>query len=221
MWLTVALVAIRFVVIGDNVSEEGCATTADPVIEEAAPWIRQRPVPACSRAEPDAILQEPSPVPEAGAGVTAPGDTNMPELARIETVVFLQTAEFFSYCKAEEILRIAAIAREKRFGKGETIFDENEPADRFYCVVRGGVEVATPDAEPVEVGPLGAFGHYDILRGRLRQAKATALTDTLVLFFESEDFFDLLSNNIDIVKALFRHVMEPSPRHAQETHDEA
>ena len=132
----------------------------------------------------------------------------MTELARIETVVFLQTAEFFSYCKAEEILRIAAIADEMTFAEGATIFDENEPADRFYCVVRGSVQVSVPDLEPTVVGPLGAFGHLDILRGRLRQARATALTDTLVLFFETEDFFDLLSNNIDIVKAIFRHVLE-------------
>ena len=132
----------------------------------------------------------------------------MPELARIETVVFLQTAEFFSYCKAEEILRIAAIAQERRFAAGETVFAENDPADRFYCVVRGSVSVSAPETEAVEVGPLGAFGHFDILRGRLRQATATAVTDALVLTFESEDFFELLSNNIDIVKALFRHVME-------------
>lgn len=143
------------------------------------------------------------------------GAKPMAELARIETVVFLQTAEFFSYCKAEEILRIAAIARERRFAKGEIIFDESEPADRFYCVVRGAVEVSIPETEPTTVGPLGAFGHYDILRGRLRQAKATAVTDTLVLFFESEDFFDLLSNNIDIVKAIFRHVMESFGRDSQ------
>ena len=138
----------------------------------------------------------------------------MTELAQIETVVFLQTAEFFSYCRAEEILRIAAIARERRFATGETIYAENEPSDRFYCVVRGAVQVAAPEEVPVVVGPLGAFGHYDILRGRLRQATATATNDTLVLFFESEDFFDLLSNNIDIVKAIFRHVMESFGRDA-------
>ena len=34
-----------------------------------------------------------------------------------------------------------------------------------------------------------------------------ALTDTRLLIIEAEDFFDLLSNNIEIVKALFRTVV--------------
>jgi CRP-like cAMP-binding protein len=36
---------------------------------------------------------------------------------------------------------------------------------------------------------------------------AVAVTDTRVLIIEAEDFFDLLSNNIEIVRALFRTVI--------------
>jgi CRP-like cAMP-binding protein len=130
------------------------------------------------------------------------------ELARIETVVFLQSVDIFSYCKAEEVLRIAAIAQERMVGAGEKIYSANEPAEGLFCVVRGSVKIESSNGETKMVGPLATFGGIDILRSRLRTATATAETDSLLLAIESEDLFDLLSNNIEIVKALFRHLIE-------------
>lgn len=132
----------------------------------------------------------------------------MSELARIETVVFLQSVDIFSYCKAEEVLRIAAIAQERLVEAGEKIYSANEPAEAMFCVVRGSVKVESSNAETKMVGPLATFGGVDILRSRLRTATATAETDSLLLAIESDDLFDLLSNNIEIVKALFRHLIE-------------
>ena len=132
----------------------------------------------------------------------------MSELARIETVVFLQSVDIFSYCKAEEVLRIAAIAQERMVAEGEKIYGANEPAEGLFCVVRGSVRIESGNGETKTVGPLATFGGIDILRSRLRTATATAETDTLLLAIESDDLFDLLSNNIEIVKALFRHLIE-------------
>ncbi|MGB5659565.1 MAG: cyclic nucleotide-binding domain-containing protein [Thermoanaerobaculia bacterium] len=132
----------------------------------------------------------------------------MSELARIETVVFLQSVDIFSYCKAEEVLRIAAIAQERIVAAGEKIYSANEPAEGLFCVVRGSVKIESSNGETKNVGPLATFGGIDILRSRLRTATATAETDSLLLAIESDDLFDLLSNNIEIVKALFRHLIE-------------
>jgi CRP-like cAMP-binding protein len=130
----------------------------------------------------------------------------VPELARIETIVFLQSVDLFSFCKAEEILRIAAIASERRLKKGARIFDVNDPADCLYCVVQGQVKLDGAGAEEQLVHPLGAFGVEEILSGRLRGGQAVTEAETLLLVIDAEDFFDLLSNNIEIVKALFRHL---------------
>ena len=131
----------------------------------------------------------------------------MTELAGIETVVFLQSADLFALCKAEEILRIAAIAHERRFPAGEVIYKANDPARALYCVVQGGVKLQSPGGDTRSVGPLGAYGVKEILTGRLRTRSATAETDTLTLEIDAEDFLDLLSHNIEIVKALFRRFL--------------
>ena len=131
----------------------------------------------------------------------------MSELARIETVVFLQSADLFAACKAEEVLRISAIAHERRFQAGEQIYNENDPAAALYCVAQGEVRVHQAAGGGRTVGPLGTFGVVEILSGRLRTGKALAEKDTLVLEIDAEDFFDLLANNIEIVKALFRQLL--------------
>jgi CRP-like cAMP-binding protein len=129
------------------------------------------------------------------------------ELTRIQAVVFLQSCDLFSYCRADEILRIAGIAQERRLRAGEKIYVENGPADFLYAVVQGEVRLRGPQGERI-VGPLHTFGVRDILCGRLRGEAAEAREDSLVLAIEAEDLFDLLANNIEIVKALFRHVLQ-------------
>lgn len=131
----------------------------------------------------------------------------MRELARIETVVFLQSADLFSACSAEEVLRISAIAHERSFGAGETIYNVNDRASALYCVVRGGVRIEQNGERRREVGPLGTFGVVEILSGRQRTESAVAAADTLILEIDGDDFFDLLAHNIEIVKAIFRRLL--------------
>jgi len=130
------------------------------------------------------------------------------ELTRIQIVVALQSCDLFAYCRAEEILRIAGIARERRFEAGHSIYQKNAPAEVLYAVVQGAVRLdGGSDRGRRRAGPLETFGVTELLCGRLRDESATADEPTLVLAIEAEDFFDLLSNNIDIVKALFRHLL--------------
>ena len=130
----------------------------------------------------------------------------MAELARIETIIFLQSVDLFSFCKAEEILRIAAIAGEQRLEAGEEIYDVNDTADSLYCVVQGRVKLDGSGREEGLVHPLGAFGVEEILSGKLRTRRAVTDDASLLLVIGAEDFFDLLAHNIDIVKSLFRHL---------------
>ena len=112
-------------------------------------------------------------------------------LAHIESIVFLQSVDLFAFCKAEEVLRIAG----------------NDLADSVYCIVRGEVELTNGAGSKHVRGPLRTFGAVEIVSGRLRSGSAKALTDTLLLTLPAEDLFDLLANNIEIVKALFRYLI--------------
>ncbi len=132
----------------------------------------------------------------------------MPELAGIETLVFLQSVDLFRHCRSEEVVRLAAIASERRFAAGERIYERGDAADALFCVVRGAVGLESAEGERRRVGPLVAFGVVEVLLGRMRATSAVAEADTLALAIEADDFFDLLANNIEIVKALFRQFVQ-------------
>jgi AAA family ATP:ADP antiporter len=163
----------------------------DPMVKETAAW-------ACRKVEAG---------PRTRGVLARGGDTDMGPMAQIEMMVFLQGVDLFAHCNAEQVLRMAAIASEHSYDKGEVIFRREEPADSLYCVVEGKVRLDADDETGVVIGPSGRFGVLDILSGRTRLGDAVAASDSRVLIIEAEDFFDLLSNNIDIVRALFRTVI--------------
>jgi CRP-like cAMP-binding protein len=131
------------------------------------------------------------------------------ELARIEVIVFLQSVDLFAFCSAEQILRLATIAGERTLAAGDTLYEPRQPAEALYCVVRGEMVVES-DGATRRVGPLQTLGVEEILSGRLRAASARADTDCLLLALDAEDFFDLLSHNVEIVKGLFRRLLRPA-----------
>ena len=131
----------------------------------------------------------------------------MSELARIETVVFLQKVPLLASCRAEEILRITAIAEERTVPAGETVYEERLPADALYCVVRGEVKVSRSDGTEERITPLGTFGVEDLLTGRLRTGRAVAESDALLLRIDGEDLFDLVANNVEIVRSILRQLL--------------
>lgn len=134
----------------------------------------------------------------------------MKELTRIETVVLLQKVDLFSACTAEQILRISAIVKQASFESGESIYKANDPSERMYAIVDGTVSMkGAGHGKALLVSP-DTFGVTEILSGRLREQHAVAREDLRVLSIDADDLFDLLANNIEIVKALFRRLLEPS-----------
>jgi CRP-like cAMP-binding protein len=128
-------------------------------------------------------------------------------MAHIEIIVLFQKVDIFGFCNADQLVQLAGIAHECAFREGEVVYRRGEPADSLYCVVDGRVEVRGAREERRVVAPAERFGVIDILSGRSRTAEAVAMTSTRAVKIDAEDFFDLLSNNIEIVKALFRKLV--------------
>jgi len=131
-------------------------------------------------------------------------------LAKIEKVLHLRSVDLFAHCSAEEIIRITAIAGERLFEPGDEIYKVNDPPDALYSIVAGAVALRSDNGQNLAVRHRQTFGVREILSGRLRTMTATASEPTVALAIEADDFFDLLSHNIDIVKALFREVIASS-----------
>lgn len=138
----------------------------------------------------------------------------------------LATTPPFSALPDEERRRLAPFARVREYERGETVFREGDPSDRFHTLVSGRVKIvkfAPHDRELIlEVfGPGDPFGAVAAYEGRPFPAGAVALEPTVVLSIQHRDFFSLLSRNPDMVRGLLlgltRRLVELTQKLAQMT----
>lgn len=132
----------------------------------------------------------------------------MASLSRIERVVHLQSVDLFAHCSAEQMVRMASIASERRLRAGDALWSANDPAENLFCLIEGAVHLGPP-ADGRRVEAPATVGVRELLADEPRARDAAAATDLVALVFDGDDLFDLLSNNIEIVKALFRQLLRP------------
>lgn len=119
----------------------------------------------------------------------------------------LQTTPIFRKLSAEDRTRLLPHARVQEYSRGDTIFVEGSPSDRFYMIAAGRVKIfkMTPAGKDVileifGVGdPLGAVAVYE---GWPFPASAVALEDTTCITIERSAFFMLLEQHPTLVRGL-------------------
>jgi CRP/FNR family transcriptional regulator len=142
-----------------------------------------------------------------------------------ETVEFaLGRVPPFSALPPDERSRLLPYARLRRYAKGETIFREGEPSERFHSIVSGRVKVVKLAPHGKELileifGPGDPFGAVAAYEGRPFPAGAVALQETEVLSIARGDFFDLIARHPEIARRLLlgltRRLIELTQKLAQ------
>ena len=140
----------------------------------------------------------------------------MPEqVATIEKVFLLQNCELFADAKAEELLTLAHITREQEFGAGETVFAAGESSNSFYFVVRGKVHLESRNKK-IEEDAIEhqTFGVLSVLAGTPRSYNAVCDEDTLLLRVDADDFYDYLSDEIEVARGILQFLARQIPEKA-------
>lgn len=143
---------------------------------------------------------------------------------RIEQL--LESTPIFKNVSPADRARLAPVARIHDYRRGEQIFCEGSPSDRFYVIASGRVKVvkATPAGKDVileifGVGdPLGAVAVYE---GWPFPASAVAIEDTTCITIERATFFGLLESAPSLVRGLLlgltHRLVELTNRLAEQT----
>lgn len=100
----------------------------------------------------------------------------------------------------EDLARVAKRVQRQRYPAGATIVRQGDPADRFYVISDGQVEVVRerPDGADLRIATLGEneyFGEIGIMTGGPRVATVRALTSVTLLAFEAGAFRELLARS--------------------------
>lgn len=97
----------------------------------------------------------------------------------------------------DQLLKLADIAVDRRFGKGDALFHEGARAVGFYVVISGRVKIYKLSIEGKEqilhiFGTGEFFGEVPVFAGGRYPAHAEALEASRFLFFGREAFVDLV-----------------------------
>lgn len=127
----------------------------------------------------------------------------MAELNIIEKVIALEAVELLKNLTADQLSRIATIAREVRYPAGKTIMQPDRTLDALYVILDGSVEIGQKN-QPVTVAKqndvLGAWALFDT---DPMPISARTVEDTRLLRIGRDEFFDLLSDNMEITASIF------------------
>jgi len=184
-------------------------TNIDPLVREGALHAVAAADPAGAAALIRPLLADPDPTVARHAdrslarleGRPIPED---PLYATVEKILFLKSAPVFERVTGEDLAALARVAEVETYPNGQVIFREGEMGDALYVIVKGKVAIASGGERLAELGPSEAFGEMAVLDEVPRSATATAQDETEVLRIGSEEFYEILHEQVEIAEGVIR-----------------
>lgn len=134
---------------------------------------------------------------------------NVHGLTTLEKMKWLRNAIIFANCKTDQLLALASISEEVTYRPGEVIFRENEPGDSLLYLIKGRVRLRKEGTQYESiVGEGETVGTLSILDGQPRAATGLAEDEVVGLKIKAEDFYELLSDNVEIVQGIFSRLTQ-------------
>jgi HEAT repeat protein/CRP-like cAMP-binding protein len=119
-------------------------------------------------------------------------------LQAIERVLLLQSSPLLQHATGDQLLRLAAIAREVPLAEGTILFGESEnPA--IYAVLSGELTVEAPGAAPMILSEGDTVGLYETLAAVPAGAQVTVTKSGIAMRIDRQALFDLLADDIELL----------------------
>jgi ATP/ADP translocase len=151
------------------------------------------------------LLNHPEPLVREGAALAT--GRPLPEgqmYSTLEKILLLKRASIFDKVNSEDLAALARVATVAVYAPGETIVREGDAGDALFVIVRGSVGVVHDKQQVASLGPGEPFGEMAVLDREPRSASAVALEETEVLWIGSEEFYEVLHEQVEIAEGVIR-----------------
>ncbi len=123
--------------------------------------------------------------------------------------IMLQHSPLFRALPPAALERIGALALQRHYARGETVFSQGDPGDALYAVVSGRIRISTGAADGREIflnfmEPGDTFGEIALLDGGPRTAAATAVEASELVSIGRDTFLELLEREPAVARELLR-----------------
>jgi CRP-like cAMP-binding protein len=125
-----------------------------------------------------------------------------------DTAVALQASALFERLSAEALLPLAALCEELDLESGECLFQQGDPGDALYVIVRGEVLVLRGGEFVARLGAGQCVGELAVLDWETRSAQAIAEGSTQLIRLERNDLLDVLRDYPVVVEGMVQVLVE-------------
>ena len=122
----------------------------------------------------------------------------------LEKAVFLKSVSLFQNIPAERVADIAQVAVETSVPTNTVLFREGDRGDSLYIVLDGCIRVHKGGRDLASLTQGGCLGEMAVLDQEPRSADATAVEDSTLLRIDQEAFYEVLSQNQELVHGIMR-----------------
>jgi CRP-like cAMP-binding protein len=128
---------------------------------------------------------------------------------------FLKRIEMFIGLSEEKLDKVAVFCRPRTFAPNSIVIERNSPADCFYLIEDGTVEIITaPDSQGeggsdgvvVTLGKGQSFGEMSLVDSGARSATVKATTETKLYEINSDRFRELCETDTDLGYQVMRNI---------------
>ncbi len=190
--------------------EAGVLPAALSRLDDAEPLAREGALAAvCAlggeehRARMAPLARDPDPVVARRAAAWME-NREAPMYSTVEKILFLMSVPIFEKLPGEDLAPVARAAEVVTLRDGEVVFQEGEMGDALYVVMRGGVQIRKEGRALAVLGPKEAFGEMAVLEAQKRSADAVAAGETEVLKIGSEEFYEVLREQVEIAEGIIK-----------------
>jgi CRP-like cAMP-binding protein len=127
----------------------------------------------------------------------------MAELNIIEKVIALEAVDLLKNLSAEQLSRIASIAKEIRYPPGKLMLGPEATIDALLVILEGAVSISRDGIELHVAHQHEVLGAWALFDPEPMSVTAKTIEDTRVLSISRDDFYDLLSDNTEITASIF------------------
>ena len=121
----------------------------------------------------------------------------------------LRSTSLFSSVDDPALAKLAAVSRLRRLNKGQTLFNQGDPADAFYLVYSGCIHLLLDSANGRELvinemRTGDGFGELGLITGLPRSTSAVAREDSVVMVIPRRDFMAVMETQPGVARSLLQ-----------------
>lgn len=122
----------------------------------------------------------------------------------IEKVLLLKSTDIFMETAEPDLIDTAYILEELQLEAQSSIFNKGDRGSCMYIIHKGSVRIHDGDHTLAMLKENEIFGELSLLDTETRSASATCAEDCFLLKLDQEPFYEILSNNADVLKGILK-----------------